>query len=47
MVLLYMKKYLMGYKKVKHSNIPSFLPKAISDFTEADLGMEISIPYND
>jgi hypothetical protein len=42
-----MKKFLMSYKKVKHANIPSFLPKAISDFTEADLGMEISIPYND
>ena len=42
-----MKKFLIGFNKAKPVRIPSFLPKPISEFTEADLGMEIAIPYND
>lgn len=42
-----MKRWLIGFRKDNSMSIPSFLPKPISEFTEADLGMEISIPYND
>ena len=42
-----MKRFLIGFNRAKHMSIPSFLPKPISEFTEADLGMEIVIPYND
>ena len=42
-----MKRFLWGYNLAKPNRTPSFLPKPISGFSDADIGTEISIPYND